>query len=58
MKVGDKVKVVRDIPSIDGMLHKDTIVKTDEIREDEIFRVTDMLGKIWWVGIKDITVGR
>lgn len=54
MIVGDKVRIVRDIPSIDGMLHKDTIVKIDEIGENDIFRVTDNLGKIWWVGIKDI----
>ena len=55
MKVGDKVKIVKDIPSVDGMLHKDTIVKIDEIKEGNIFRVVDSLGKIWWVGINDIT---
>ena len=55
MKVGDKVKIVKDIPSVDGMLHKDTIVKIDEIIQDHTFRVVDSLGKIWWVGINDIT---
>ena len=55
MKAGDKVKIVRDIPSVDGMLHKDTIVKIDEIKKDNTFRVVDSLGKIWWVGINDIT---
>jgi hypothetical protein len=55
MKVGDKVKIVKDIPSVDGMLHKDTIVKIDEIKKDNTFRVVDSLGKIWWVGINDIT---
>ena len=55
MKIGDKVKVVKDIPSINGMLHKNTIVKVDEIRENDIFRVVDTLGKIWWVNINDIT---
>ena len=31
MKVGDKLKVNKDIPSINGMLHKDTMVKIDHI---------------------------
>ena len=31
MKIGDKVKVNKDIPSINGMLHKGTVVKVDEI---------------------------
>ena len=34
MKVGDIVKIVRDIPSIDGMLYKGTRLRVDEIRED------------------------
>tara|TARA_Y100000034_G_C6581824_1_gene252428 strand:+ start:43 stop:222 length:180 start_codon:yes stop_codon:yes gene_type:complete len=57
MKIGDKVKIKADIPSIDGMLHKGTIVKIDEIKDDGVFRVVDTLGKIWWVpneGLEDI----
>ena len=55
-----KVKIVKDIPSINGMLHKNTIVKIDELREwadiDPIhssIRVVDSLGKIWWVNEVD-----
>ena len=55
VKVGDKVKIVKDIPSVDGMLYKDTIVKIDEIKKDNTFRVVDSLGKIWWVEINDMT---
>ena len=55
VKVGDKVKIVKDMPSVDGMLYKDTIVKIDEIKKDNTFRVVDSLGKIWWVGINDMT---
>ena len=59
MNIGDKVKVNKSIPSINGMLHKDTIVKIDEISGGSPFRgsirVTDNLGKIWWVKQKDIT---
>ena len=63
MKVGDKLKVNKDIPSINGMLHKDTVVKIDEISGDHpsgspfrgSIRVTDNLGKIWWVNSTDIS---
>ena len=57
--IGDKVKIVKDIPSINGMLHKDSIVKIDEISGDSPFRgsirATDSLGKIWWIHKEDIT---
>ena len=59
MKVGDRVKMTRDIPSVNGMLHKDIIVKIDEITNSNpvrgSIRVTDSLGKIWWVNEGDIT---
>ena len=56
MKVGDKVKVNKDIPSINGMLHKGTIVKIDHIASKSInnIRVTDNLGKIWYLSEEDI----
>ena len=63
MKIGDKVKIIKDIPSVNGMLHKNTIVKIDEISSDHpsgspfrgSIRVTDNLGKIWWVNSTDIS---
>ena len=59
MKIGDKVKIVKAIPSINGMLHKNTIVKIDEITDSNPvrgnIRVTDSLGKIWWVNSTDIS---
>ena len=59
MKLGDKVKILKDIPSVNGMLHKDTIVKIDEIKDGSnpvrgSIRVVDTLGKIWWVNEKEI----
>ena len=59
MKINDKVKVSKDIPSINGMLHKDTIVKIDEITLGTNpvrgnIRVVDTLGKIWWVNKEDL----
>ena len=56
MKIGDKDKINKDMPNIDGMLHKDTIVKVDDIREDGILRVVDLIGKIWWVNLSDVSV--
>ena len=58
MKIGDKVKIVKSIPSVNGMLHVDTIVKIDEITEGKTLmhgaiRVVDTLGKIWWVNEVD-----
>ena len=59
MKIGDKVKIVKDIPSVNGMLHKNTIVKIDEISYGSSFRdpirVVDSIGKIWWVNSTDIS---
>ena len=59
MKIGDKVKIKKDIPSVNGMLHRDTIVKIDEITDSNPvrgnIRVTDSLGKIWWVNSTDIS---
>ena len=65
MKIGDKVKILKDIPSVNGMLHVDTVVKIDEIGDDHpsgspfrgSIRVVDSLGKIWWVNEKDLTGG-
>ena len=61
MKIGDKLKVNKDIPSVNGMLHSGTIVKIDEITEGKTLmhgaiRVVDTLGKIWWVNKEDIDV--
>ena len=59
MKIGDKVKIKKDIPNINGMLYKDSIVKIDEISGGSPFRgsirVIDSLGKIWWISEEDIT---
>lgn len=50
LKVGQKVKVVENVPSVDGMLYENTIVKISEYDETkETIRVTDGLGKIWWI---------
>ena len=60
MKIGDKVKILKDIPSVNGMLHSGTVVKIDEITEGinpvrGSIRVVDNLGKIWWVNLTDMS---
>ena len=56
MKTGDKVKVNKDIPSINGMLREGTMVRIDHIssKSDNNLRVTDELGKIWYLNKEDI----
>jgi len=50
LEVGQRVRVEEDIPSVNGMLYRDTIVKLDEFNyKTKRIRVTDSLGKIWWV---------
>ena len=50
IKIGEKVRVEKDIPSPDGMLYKHTIVKIDEWNtETKKIRVKDTLGKVWWI---------
>ena len=65
MKVGDKVRVARDIPSVNGMLRRGSVVKIDEMLKENMvkdniatpgnIRAIDALGGIWWVEEKDLT---
>ena len=50
LKLGERVRVEKDIPSVNGMLYKHSIVKLDEFNDTtKKIRVTDSLGKVWWV---------
>ena len=50
LKTGDKVIVVKNIPSVDGMLYENSIVKISEFDADnKSIRVIDTVGKVWWV---------
>ena len=47
-----KLKVLKDYPSVDGMLHKDDIVLLDKQYEsyansDEKIKVRDMMGRLY-----------
>ena len=50
LTIGQRVRIEEDIPSPDGMLYRDSIVKLDEFSDvSKKIRVTDNSGKIWWV---------
>ena len=50
LSVGQRVRIETDIPSENGMLYKDSIVKLDEFNDKtKKIRVTDNLGKVWWI---------
>ena len=50
LKVGERVRIEEDIPSVNGMLYKNSIVKVSDFdTKTKKIRVTDNLGKIWFV---------
>ena len=50
MEKNNKYKVVKDYPTIDGMLYKGEIVKLDNGDSDKNkIRVKDTTGKIWFI---------
>ena len=48
LKISDRVCIQQDIPTVDGMLYKNTICKVDSLEEGKL-RVQDRSGKLWWV---------
>ena len=50
LKIGNRVRIENDIPSVNGMLYKHQIVKLDEWNDKtKKIRVTDSVGKVWWI---------
>ena len=54
LKISDRVRIEEDIPTIDGMLYKNTIVKVEAHKDDKI-QVQDRSGKLWWVGYNQVS---
>ena len=53
MEENVKYKIVKDYPTIDGMLYKNEIVKLDNgYQTEDKVRVKDSTGKIWFVETK------
>ena len=48
LKVGERVCIQEDIPSVNGMLYKHTICKVEALDNSKV-QVQDRSGKLWWV---------
>ena len=54
LSVGKRVCIQEDIPTVDGMLYKNTICKVDTLEESKL-RVQDRSGKLWWVQYSQVS---
>ena len=54
LSVGKRVCIQEDIPTINGMLYKNTIVKVETLDESTL-RVQDRSGKLWWVAYNQVS---
>tara|TARA_R100001509_G_scaffold141916_1_gene97112 strand:+ start:277 stop:477 length:201 start_codon:yes stop_codon:yes gene_type:complete len=54
LQIGEKVCVQEDIPTVDGMLYKNTICKVETLNEDKV-QVQDKSGKLWWVASNQVS---
>ena len=54
LRVSDRVCIQQDIPTVDGMLYKNTICKIDTLEESKL-RVQDRSGKLWWVDYSQVS---
>ena len=54
LSVGKRVCIQQDIPSVDGMLYKNTICKVEALEESKL-RVQDRSGKLWWVNYSQVS---
>ena len=54
LKINERVRIEEDIPTIDGMLYKNTIVKVDNLEEGKL-RLPDRSGKLWWVAYNQVS---
>jgi len=54
LSVGKSVCIQEDIPSVNGMLYKNTIVKVEALDESKV-QVQDRSGKLWWVEYNQVS---
>ena len=48
LKMGEQVCIQEDIPTVNGVLYKNSIVKVESLDRKKI-QVQDRSGKLWWV---------
>ena len=54
LSVGKRVCIQEDIPTVDGMLYKNSIVKVEALDEGKL-QVQDRSGKLWWVQYSQVS---
>ena len=54
LKIGKRVCVQEDIPSVNGMLYKNTICKVEALDKSKV-QVQDRAGKLWWVDYNQVS---
>ena len=54
LKISDRVCIQEDIPSVDGMLYKNSICKVEALDESKV-QVQDRSGKLWWVQYSQVS---
>ena len=54
LKTGERVCVQEDIPSENGMLYKNAIVKVEALNEEKV-QVQDRSGKLWWIECSQVS---
>ena len=54
LSVGERVCIQQDIPSVDGMLYKNTICKVEALDKSKV-QVQDRSGKLWWIGYNQVS---
>tara|TARA_S200000501_G_scaffold353660_1_gene373635 strand:- start:21 stop:221 length:201 start_codon:yes stop_codon:yes gene_type:complete len=54
LKIGKQVCIQEDIPSVNGMLYKNTMVKIESLDKSKV-QVQDKSGKLWWVAYNQVS---
>jgi hypothetical protein len=54
LKIGKRVCVQEDIPTVNGMLYKNTICRVEALDELKV-QVQDRAGKLWWVAYNQVS---
>ena len=54
LELGKRVCIQDDIPSVNGMLYKNTIVKVEALDKSKL-QVQDRSGKLWWIGYNQVS---
>ena len=54
LKIGKRVCIQEDIPTVNGMLYKNTICKVEAFDTKKV-QVQDRAGKLWWVQYSQVS---